>query len=281
MSQQPPVLKHQIRLSFAAKNLKSKDLTSPSDPSFSLHKVSPDGTLDHITTSPAMLDTNDPVWGHSVDVEHDLEANQKFLITINDYDQSGGQVSYDFIGSAIFSLTDDIYDGITIPLTKEGKVKPSKKMQVIIKGQRKVPSNLHIKADFRCTDLKKTRFFSKDTTAISLSRINPDKTESQVYLSEFIESSQKPDWAPFTLSFSDLCDADLNTAFALRLWRMRSDGYMEWKGVNLTLTVQDCLVKSGEAEKKIDLFDPNTGKDICDVWIERFELYEVHPETSL
>lgn len=282
MSQQLPVLKHQIRLTFSAQNLTSKDLTSSSDPFYSLYKVSPSGDLEHITSSPVLLDNNNPVWNHDAEVEYDLEANQKFLVHINDYDETGGKVSYDSIGHAYFTLSDDVYDSVTIPLTKDGKDKPSKKMQVIIKGQRKVTSNLHIKADFRCTDLKKTRFFSKDTTAISLSRINPDESESQIYLSEFIESSQKPDWAPFTLSFSNLCDADLNKPFALRLWRKRSDGFMECKGQNLKLTVQDCLVKSpGDAEKKIDLFDPKTDKDICDVWIERFELYETHQEISL
>lgn len=265
---QAPVLKHELRLFLSAEHLKS--CGSASDSFFRLSVVQPNGYLDRYHEGTVIMDNNNPKWTSDVSVTLDLESNRKFRCEVFDYDDSG---KHELIGHVDFVLSADVIDGQqTLGLIKAGKTKASKKMKLIIKGEPKVVSNLIIKADFRCTDLTKTYFFSKDTTAISLHRLNADGSDSQLTISEWIHGTQEPNWRCLTVQFADLCDADMTKPFILKMWRLRSrDGYMEPKGENRRLTVQDCLKNKGDKQKKIDLFDEDTGKDICDIWIERFE----------
>lgn len=267
---QAPVLKHDLRLFLSAENLKSRDTTGGSDSFFRLSIVKPNGSLDRHYEGTVIMDDNNPKWTNDVPVTLDVEANTKFRCEVFDYNEGGTD---ELIGHVDFVLTTDVIDGkLSLNLIKAGKTKASKKMKLTIKGERRVASNLVIKADFRCTDLTKTYFFTKDTTAISLHRLNSDGSDSQLTLSDWSEGTQQPDWRTLTVQFSDLCDADMNKPFMLKMWRLRSrDGYMEPKGENRRLTVQDCLRHPDDGEKKVDLFDEDTGKDICDIWIERFE----------
>lgn len=264
-------LQQNLRLSFSAENLKTKDLTGTINPIFELHKPGKH-KYEMFYTSSVLMDNHNPTWSDAVNIQLDQEQNQKILFKVFDYRENAPNV---LIAHAEFFLTLDLLDGITVYFTKAGNNDQSKKMRLLIRGALKKTSKLLIAADFRCSDLKQTHFYTKDTTAISLSRLNTDGSDNQLYFSEWVSCSQNPDWKAGSVMLSDLCDDDLHAPFMLQLWRLRArDGFMELKAQNKTLTVHDCLVKEGEAEKKIVLFDPEANTIECSIWIQRFEPFE-------
>lgn len=274
---QPPKLQHPMRLFLSAENLKPRDRTSASDSFFRIF-IRKDGYWSQHEEGTVIMEDNNPKWTKDVSVVLDLEASNQIRCQVLDYAEDG---KHREIGHVEFNLSEDLLDGaaLTLPMTKHDKTAPSKKMKLIVRGERKVTSNMYVYCDFRCTDLTKTYFFSKDTTAISLHRLNSDGSDTQLAFSSWVESSQTPDWPLLAVPFADLCDCDVNKPFMMKMWRLRSrDGFMEPKGENRTLTVQQCLMGPDDKQKKIDLFDEDSGKDVCDIWIERFDFSDPQQE---
>eukprot|EP00461_Guttulinopsis_vulgaris_P001182 UN01182 len=271
---QAPVLQQKVRLDFAADKLKGKDVLSKSDPFLKLYQRETSGKWTNVFTTEHIQNKDDPKWSKSFEVDYHFEQNQVFKAEVYDYDSNS---SHDLICSAEFQLGQVMasYGGsLRIQAYKPGKTKASKKMAIIVTGTAMVQSNLYLDLDVKVKNVKKSSFFAnidKDDLCFQLVKQKPDGTELVVYQSEIVYDTQKPDFKPTVVPLGDLCNADLNQKFTVRLMRYTSKKEFEFVGDNKDITVNMIQVQKGGLEKKIDLFDKK-GKDICDFFFEKAEV---------
>ena len=77
---------------------------------------------------------------------------------------------------------------------------------------------LQIKFELTGSNLDKKDLFSESDPYFTISRMNPDGSDTLVYRSEWISNNASPEWAPVEITSGKLCNGDWNRNLRIEVY---------------------------------------------------------------
>ena len=77
---------------------------------------------------------------------------------------------------------------------------------------------LQIRFELTGSNLDKKDLFSESDPYFTISRMNPDGSDTLVYRSEWISNNASPEWAPVEITSGKLCNGDWNRNLRIEVY---------------------------------------------------------------
>jgi len=87
---------------------------------------------------------------------------------------------------------------------------------------------------FSGSNLDKCDVFSESDPFFTVSKTNPDGSDTIVYRSDYIKDNANPDWPPVTMTSVKLCNGDYERPLKVEIWDFDDNGHHDFIGEFLT-----------------------------------------------
>ena len=203
--------KLRVQLFFRAEGLSDKDTTSKSDPYLLLSQRAAAGPASRpIGKTETIKNSLSPKWTTGFTVDFFFEMKQEFMVSIYD-DDGKGPAGDDCLGTVLFQLAHVVSTGQNATGFKV-KIAGGDGFLFIIAQQLSTAGRRDtVTMQFAGRDLKKMDTVGQSDPYFKLFRMNPNGTQTQLYLSEVIPKTLAPTWNKLpVLKVTDLTGSDRN-----------------------------------------------------------------------
>ena len=193
-----------VELFFEAKGLRNADFLGKSDPMVIVSLNSTGARFEEVWRSECKQDTLNPKWDESLTLPYSFQEEQTLRIQVVDVDGD----------PAAAASTHDDLGSVDVPLgtlIQKGRVELSLPKGTLTVTLEKVEDSHEICSfQISATKIKKMDLFSQSDGFLEISRSTGDEKTAWVlvHTTEVKEKNANPDWRPFTLTASELCNSD-------------------------------------------------------------------------
>jgi len=220
-----------VELSMTCSKLEDMDVFSKSDPFCVLYikdNSSRTGGWRCLDRTETIDNTLEPHWQKKFILQYKFEERQILRFDVYDADDNSSNLdNHDFIGSMECSLGEIVSAqgrGLTRSLIGSGKSASNKKQTITVTAEEIITNREVLSLKLRAKDLTAKDFFGfgKSDPFLTFSRSNEYGQWTVVHRTEVIKRNLKPEWQPFTLTISELCNADHNRPIKISVedWNM-------------------------------------------------------------
>jgi len=261
-----------VALSMSCDNLRNKDFGSKSDPFVIVYEAidGDDGPQKFVETarSEIVMDNLKPSFPP---VEHSYEFNrrQNLKFVVQDYDSSG---KHDDLGESQVVTMAELIKNVKTTLTIAKRSLHSDSTITIHVEEIAISKETYY-FDFRGEDIAKAGLMTRPDPMLYISREavneqNDEKNNVIVYRGPHCKSTKTPNWDPFTISATQLCNGDERRKLTFTVYDFENDGGHRFIG-SFTTTVRD--LKMSQIGRKFEIVDEK-GKLKGVIILERFNV---------
>jgi hypothetical protein len=171
------------------------------------------------------MDSNNPIWSTSVQVDYSFEEIQELVVNI--YDKDDGPITdlakHDFCGEISFKLSSLMCAaGQTTTLSvKNGRGVG----RVTVKGEVLTGTRDEFQCSFSGSKLaNKDGFFGKSDPFLVISRMREDNTYVRVFTNQPVMNNLSPTWPVLRIPMQKLCNGDLDRPIKVEIFDWDADG---------------------------------------------------------
>lgn len=244
----------QIELTLSCRNLINTDILSKSDPYCVISTKEPwQDQYYEIARTETIDDTLNPQWVTKVILNYNFETIQKIHFEVRDEDVQG----YDFLGSFETTLSDLVsYSGRQyIGKLKGMSIQNCGDIVIVTEEVSSCKQIARIK--FRAEHLPKLGWIYSNDPFLVISRSNEDGSYSVVAKTEPVKGTQNPNWKPFTIRATTLCNGDFERTIKIDCYDHRSNGTHKligtcYSSLRSLLAPNESMVFVNEEKRKAD-----------------------------
>ncbi|KAI5329432.1 PREDICTED: BONZAI [Prunus dulcis] len=261
----------QIELSFAAIDLRDRDVLSKSDPMVVIYTKGRDGGLSELGRTEVVLNSLNPKWITKHNITYHFEVVQTLVFRVYDVDTQFHNVDVkmlrleeqQFLGEATCALSQIVPKSdrlLTLDLVYREDSEPSRsnrhrdRGKLIVHAEESVSSKTTVEMSLRCSDLEYKDLFSKSDPFLIISKLTESGTTIPVCKTEVIKNELKPSWKPIYLNIQQVGSKD--SPLIMECFNFNNNGKHDLIGkIQKSLAELEKLHAIGQGE---NLFLPTT-----------------------
>ncbi|XP_037031088.1 copine-9-like [Bradysia coprophila] len=259
----------QIEMTLSCRNLMNTDYLSKSDPYCIVSmKDSHQDRYFEVGRTERIDDNLNPEWVKKFILNYNFETVQKIKFEVWDVDPDG----QDFLGQLETTLADIVsFSGRQFVGNLTGI--PGRSLgQVVVVTEEVASCKQIVRIKFGAKNLTKLAWLSSNDPFLVISRSNEDGSASVVYKTEMRHGTQNPNWQPFTMRVTTLCNGDYDRNIKIDCYDNRRNGNHKLIGSTNT-----CLrsLHDSNASTVMNFTNPTSGGKNCGVLnVESIQMME-------
>ncbi|KAL5717147.1 Protein BONZAI 2 [Ranunculus cassubicifolius] len=213
----------QIELSFAASNLRDRDVLSKSDPMAVLYAKGGDGKLEELGRTEVVLNSLNPKWITKYAITYHFEVVQQMVFHVYDVDTQFHNVpvkmikleEQQFLGEATCTISQIVTKptrSLTLNLIfnheSDKSDVPKSIGEFTVRAEESIGSKTVTELIFRCSDLENKDLFSKSDPFLVISKIMESGDPIPVCRTEVKKNDLNPTWKPVCLNIQQIGSKD-------------------------------------------------------------------------